>query len=125
MLYRYENFYQDAGNYTLPAEHLPIRAIIVIIQAMSEYIEIETEISDDNSSLTVYTNLRLNDGEPEPYHSNEALEEGSPVAQALAFIEGITYLQIQGSNLTVRRDPDTPWHIIISDISAALKDFFL
>ena len=92
---------------------------------MSEYIEIETEISDDDSILTVYTNLRLNENEVEEYHSSDELEEGSPVAQALAVIEGITYLHIQGSDITVRRDPDTPWHIIISDISAALKDFFL
>lgn len=92
---------------------------------MSEYIEIETEISDDGRTLTVYTNLRLNDGEAEKYHSNEEMEEGSPVAQALAVIEGIISLQIQDSDLTVRREPDTPWHIIISDISAALKDFFL
>ncbi|WP_420627214.1 NifU N-terminal domain-containing protein [Candidatus Leptofilum sp.] len=92
---------------------------------MSEYIEIETEISDDDSTLTVYTNLRLNEGEVEQYHSNNELEEGSPVAQALAVIEGITYLQIEDGDLTVQRDLDTPWHIIISDISAALKDFFL
>jgi hypothetical protein len=92
---------------------------------MSEYIEIETELSDDGSTLTVYTNLHLNDGEAEQYHSPEELEEGTPVAQALAVIEGICFLQIEGSDLTVRRDPDIPWHLIISDISAALKDFFL
>jgi hypothetical protein len=99
--------------------------IIAIIPGMSEYIEIETELSDDGRILTVYTNLRLNDGEVERYDSLEAAEEGSPVAQALAVIEGICTLQIGGSDLTVQRDPDTPWHIIISDISAALKDFFL
>ncbi len=82
-------------------------------------------MSDDGSILTVYTNLRLNDGEAEQYHSGEELEEGSPVAQALAVIEGIRFLQIEGSDLTVQRDPDTPWHHIISDITAALKDFFL
>ena len=92
---------------------------------MSEYIEIETEISDDDSVLIVYTNLRLNEDETEVYHSSDELEEGTPVAQALAIIEGIAYLQIQGNDITVRRNPDTPWHIIISDISAALKDFFL
>jgi hypothetical protein len=112
-------------DYTVPAKHLPITAIIAIIHPMSEYIEIETEISDDDRILTVYTNLRLNEGEAEQYHSISELEEGSPVAQALAVIEGITSLQIKGSDLTVQRDPDTPWHIIISDISAALKDFFL
>ena len=112
-------------DYTVPVKHLPVTLIIVIITPMSEYIEIETEISDDDSTLAVYTNLRLNDGNVETYHSSEELEEGSPVAQALAVIEGITYLQIEGSDLSVQRDPDTPWHVIISDISAALKDFFL
>ena len=92
---------------------------------MSEYIDIETELSDDEQVLNVYTNLRLNEGEAEQYDSIEALEEGSPVAQALSVIEGITYLQIQGSDITVHRDDDAAWHVIISDISAALKDFFL
>ncbi len=92
---------------------------------MSEYIEIETELSDDGRFLTVYTNLRLNEGEVEQYDSAKAAEEGTPVAQALAVIEGICTLHIEGSDLTVQRDPDIPWHNIISDISAALKDFFL
>lgn len=92
---------------------------------MSEYIEIETELSDDGRILTVTTNLRLNEGEVEQYNTPEEMEEGTPVAQALAVIEGIWALQIEGDTLTVQRDPDTPWHIIISDISAALKDFFL
>ncbi len=92
---------------------------------MSEYIEIETEISDDDSILTVYTNLRLNEGEAEVYYSSEEMEEGSPVAQALAVVQGIVTLQIQARDLIVRRNLDTPWHSIISDISAALKDFFL
>ena len=50
---------------------------------MSEYIEIETELSDDGRILTVYTNLRLNEGEVEQYDSIEAAEEGTPVPQAL------------------------------------------
>lgn len=92
---------------------------------MSEYIEIETELSDDNSQLSVYTNLRLNEGEIEYYYSTEEMEEGSPVAQTLALIEGISTLQIQGGDLVVSRKSDTAWYVIISEISAALKDFFL
>lgn len=92
---------------------------------MSEYIEIETELGDNSNTLNVYTNLRLNEGEIEQYHSTQALEEGSPVAQTLSIIEGISFLQIQGGELIVRRKPDAAWHVIISDISAALKDFFL
>ena len=92
---------------------------------MSEYIEIETELSDDNKTLNVYTNLRLNEGEIEQYQSAEEMEEGSPVAQACAIIEGISSLQIQGGEMIICREADAAWHIIISDISAALKDFFL
>ena len=92
---------------------------------MSEYIEIETELSDDDNTFTVYTNLRLNDGKAEQYHSREELEEGTPLAQAMAVIEGIRFLQIEGSDMLVRHDPEMPWHLITSDISAVLKDFFL
>ncbi|MCP4417744.1 MAG: hypothetical protein GY805_14060 [Chloroflexi bacterium] len=92
---------------------------------MSEYIEIETELSDDGSTLNVYTNLKLNEGDIEQYQSAKELEEGSPVAQTLSIIEGIKFLQIQGGEIAVRREQDAAWHAIISDISAALKDFFL
>lgn len=92
---------------------------------MSEYIEIETELSDDGRHLHIQTNLKLAEGEPEMYPSLAAMEEGSPVAQALAVIEGIATLQIDGRDLTLTRTPDTDWHIIVADVSAALKDFFL
>lgn len=92
---------------------------------MSEYMEIETEIDDDNLTMHINTNLRLADGEAEEYDSLEALEEGSPVAQALAMIDGIAHLTIDGKNIVVEREPDAPWHSLVGDISAALKDFFL
>lgn len=92
---------------------------------MSEYIEIETELSDDSDEMYFYTNLTLAAGELETYESPEAMEEGSPVAQALALLEGIARLQIEGSEMTLTRDPEFPWHIIVADVSAALKDFFL
>jgi hypothetical protein len=92
---------------------------------MSEYIEIEFEASDDGKRLIVYTNLRLAEGDVEFYNSRESLEEGSPVAQALATIDGITRLRIEDSDLIITREPDVEWHIIVEDVSAALKDFFL
>lgn len=92
---------------------------------MSEYIEIETELSDDGAQLFFYTNLKLTDGAAEIYDSVGDMEEGSPVAQALAVVAGIKHLEIDGRDLTVIRDPEYDWHIIIADISAALKDFFL
>ena len=92
---------------------------------MSEYIEIETELSDDGQEMYFYTNLTLAEGEAEQYDSPAAMEEGSPVAQALALLAGIARLQIEGSEMIITREPDAPWHVIVADVSAALKDFFL
>lgn len=92
---------------------------------MSEYMEIDTELSDDGLVLYVYTNLALAEGEPENYTSLAEMEVGSPVAQALAVIEGIAGLQIDGRDLTITREEDADWHVIVADVSAALKDFFL
>jgi hypothetical protein len=92
---------------------------------MSEYMEIETEIEDDDLTMYIRTNLKLADGAPEVYDSLDAMEEGSPVAQALVMIDGIAHLTIDGKNMTLVRDLEAPWHSLVSDISSALKDFFL
>jgi hypothetical protein len=92
---------------------------------MSEYIEIESELTDDPAVMRFYTNLRLAEGETETYHSPEEMEEGSAVAQALSFIEGIESLSIEAHQMAVTRDPEVPWHIIVAEVTAVLKDFFL
>lgn len=92
---------------------------------MSEYIEIKTEFSDDGHALFVTTNLTLADGPAEAYESLEAMETGSPLAQALSAVEGIAWLEINGRCLTLQRHPDAAWHHIVADLSAVLKDFFL
>lgn len=92
---------------------------------MSEYIDIETEMTDDGAHMYFYTNLSLTEGGVEQYNSVEAMEEGSPVAQALSVVPGIRRLRMQGDELSVTREPDADWHVIVDDISAALKDFFL
>ena len=92
---------------------------------MSEYIEIETELSDDGSQIFLYTNLRLTDQPVEEYHGTAEMEVGSPVAQALAVIEGIAYLRLAGDEMVITPEPDAARHAIVADISAALKDFFL
>lgn len=93
---------------------------------MSEYIEIETELSDDGHSMYFYTNLALTEENTvEEYNGRSQMEEGSPVAQALSVIEGITHLRLEGSDMTVTCEPGAPWHAIVADITAALKDFFL
>lgn len=92
---------------------------------MSEYIEIETEETDNLDQLQIHTNLRLSDDEVEFYDSPAGMEEGSPVAQVLAYIEGIEQLKLANGTMTITRDPDTPWHIIVAEVSAVIKEFFL
>lgn len=92
---------------------------------MSEYIEIETEMSDDGTRMYFFTNVTLTHQEVEAYDSQLAMEEGSPVAQALSVIDGIGHLRIEERELVVTRVPEADWHVIVDDVSAALKDFFL
>jgi hypothetical protein len=92
---------------------------------MSEYIEIETTIADDSAILTIRTNLQLSEEDVEQYDSPAEMEVGSAVAQAMAMVEGVNKLCIEGSDMTVTRDPDTPWHLIVAEVTAALKEFFL
>ena len=92
---------------------------------MSEHIEIETETGDDGMIL-FHTNLPLTaEGREERYESPEALDEGSPVAQALSVVTGIEALTMSGGELAVAAAADADWHAIVADITAALKDFFL
>lgn len=92
---------------------------------MSEYIEIDAELAD-GGVIHIHTNLQLTAGEAgEQYASAADLEEGSPVANALASIEGIDMLEMNGGEITITAAPDADWHTIIADVSAALKDFFL
>lgn len=92
---------------------------------MSEYIEIESELSDDETAVYLFTNLALTDQNLEEYQSRSEMEEGSPLAQALAVVEGINSLSIEGQELTITRAPDWEWHMIINDVTAIIKDFFL
>jgi hypothetical protein len=92
---------------------------------MSEYIEIESELTDDPAVMYIHTNLPLAVGEIELYRSQQEMEEGSAVAQALSFIDGIEQLIIDAQTLTVTRDPEVPRHIIVAEVPAVLKDFFL
>ncbi len=92
---------------------------------MSEYIEIDSEMSDDGTQVTVYTNLTLAVDGDEVYPTREAMEEGSAVAQALSVVEGIEDLTLGRDTLIVTLTPDAAWHGVVEDISAVLKDFFL
>ncbi|MCB8944141.1 MAG: hypothetical protein H6658_10340 [Ardenticatenaceae bacterium] len=90
---------------------------------MSEYIEIETEIGD-NGRIYMTTNLPLSE-EPETYDSLEAMEEGSPVVQALSVVEGIQSLHISQHDLMIVADPAVGVHVVVAEVTAVLKDFFL
>ncbi|MFN2134668.1 MAG: NifU N-terminal domain-containing protein [Candidatus Promineifilaceae bacterium] len=92
---------------------------------MSEYIEINTEESDDDETLFVYTNLQLTDGTAETYATRSDLAVGSPLAQALWAVEGLRYLQMENGEMVVRREQEAEWHALVDDITAVLKDFFL
>lgn len=93
---------------------------------MSEYIEIEAELADDGLSILFETNLPLTAAaNEEHYDENAPLAEGSPLAQALAGIPGVRSVLIAGSDLAISYEPDADWHVIIADVNAALKDFFL
>lgn len=94
---------------------------------MSEYIEIEAEATDDPLVIDFHTNLDLTGVQQtvEQYESREDMEEGSPLAQTLAFVDGIHRLRLAGQTMTVTRDPDVDWHIIVADVTAAVRDFFL
>lgn len=92
---------------------------------MSEYIEITVEPSEDGAAIHFFTNLRLADRGEEMYASVPDMEEGSPLAQALAVIPGLARVHIAGENLIVWRAPEVTWHALVEDVAAVLKDFFL
>lgn len=92
---------------------------------MSEYIEILTEEGNTKDSLYIFTNLRLTESEVEEYESQQAIELGSPVAQALSAVDDLRFIRLDEGELFVLREPDADWHGIVEDITAVLKDFFL
>jgi hypothetical protein len=92
---------------------------------MSEYIEIESEEGEDPTILTLEANVLLAPDGLESYDSVVELEEGSPLAQAMAMIPGIIHLQIDGNKMVIHRERTVDWYAIVEDITAAIKDFFL
>ena len=92
---------------------------------MSEYIEIDSEPSDDNQVMYIYTNLRLTDQTLEQYGGTAEMEEGSALANALAVVEGIETMVIEGGDLILTKEADAEWHSIVGDVTAVIKDFFL
>lgn len=92
---------------------------------MSEYIEIDAEL-DEDGTIRFHTNLSLTaDASKEQYNSVAEMEVGSPVAQALAVVDGIETLEMSDGEIALTIRPDADWHAIIADVTAALKEFFL
>ena len=92
---------------------------------MSEYIEVQAETTDDPAIMLLRTNLHLAEEKPEEYLTTPDMEEGSALAQVMAPIEGVIRLRIEENNLIIWRDPAVPWHLIVSEATVALKEFFL
>lgn len=92
---------------------------------MSEYIEIESESTENPGRYIIHTNLNLAEDGPETYPSISNMEVGSPLAQMLSVIDGLYSLVIDGSDIIVTCDPDVPQHILIADITDVVKEFFL
>ncbi|HRE46225.1 MAG TPA: NifU N-terminal domain-containing protein [Aggregatilineales bacterium] len=92
---------------------------------MSEYISIEVDFADDPDVIRLLTNIPLPSDTDEHYTERAQGEEGSPLAQFLFGIEGVVALTIEGGTLTVTRQPDVEWHVLIDELSNALKEFFL
>ena len=92
---------------------------------MSEYIEFEAELTADPAVMIISTNLVLAEGGEEEYDSPAAMELGSPLAQMLSPIDGLVKLKIAENELIVTGDEQIPWHIIVAEITATIREFFL
>ena len=93
---------------------------------MSEYFTLETEPTDNPDVLLIFTSETLAQDEAEIYANAAEGDEGSPIAQMLFNgVAGIEALTIEDDMLTVTRDSDFPWEMIVDEIRDALRDFFL
>ena len=93
---------------------------------MSEYVTVETRLTEDPNILEILTNQCLTPGEDEVYRTFEEGDEGSPIAQMLFNgVRGIHALTISDTSLVITRDSDVPWEEIADEVRDALRDFFL
>ena len=93
---------------------------------MSEYVSFEFEMSDDPLVAEVHLNQALTEGVMEHYADYAAGDEGSPLAQLLFnAVAGIAALTITPDTLRIERGPTVEWEVLLDDLRAALRDFFL
>ncbi len=92
---------------------------------MSEYISIEAEPTEELNTVLIHTNLTLAPDGIEVYPDLASGEIGSPLAQTIFAIEGILALTIDGSDMLIQHTDDLELFVLVDEIDAALKDFFL
>lgn len=94
---------------------------------MPEYIRITPEYDPDDANVVyLVTNLNLAyEGEEEYYEDASLGEIGSPLAQLMFLIDGVKALTITTDTLIITRNPEVDWHVLIDEISTAIKDFYL
>ncbi len=93
---------------------------------MSEYVTIDARATSNPDVIEIITNQTLTDAGEEIYHTFEAGDQGSPIAQMLFNgVTGVAGLVITRTTLTIIRQPHVPWEGIIDDVRDALRDFFL
>lgn len=92
---------------------------------MSEYISIEAEPTDQPNTVLIRTNLTLAPDGIEVYPDLAAGEIGSPLAQTIFAIDGVLGLTIDGTDLLIQHTDDLELFVLVDELDAALKDFFL
>ncbi|MBN2469217.1 MAG: NifU N-terminal domain-containing protein [Anaerolineae bacterium] len=92
---------------------------------MSEYISIEAEPTEQPNTVLIRTNLTLAPDGIEIYPDLASGEEGSPLAQTIFAIEGVLALTLDGSEMLIHHTDDLQLFVLVDEIDAALKDFFL
>ena len=92
---------------------------------MSEYITIDVEPTEAPDVVIIHTNQRLTTEGEENYESVDEGEVGSPLAQTLFSIEGIRALMLNDGDMTIKFDSDLELFILVDEVNAVLKDFFL
>lgn len=91
---------------------------------MKENTRADLELTPDPRVAIFHTNREVSE-EREVYASTEEALDGSPLAALLATIEGVTALELNGSDVTLTRNESVTWDDIALQVVEVLKDFFL
>ncbi|GAB4575118.1 MAG: hypothetical protein Kow0077_25070 [Anaerolineae bacterium] len=92
---------------------------------MSEYITLDVEDTEDPQTVVIKTNLLLAPDGPEHYDDRVSGEHGSPLAQTIFAIAGVQALTLEENDMIITFSPETELFVLVDELDAALKDFFL